>query len=158
MSATKIGESTTNILKLFFFIIKLHFVTSNQLSTDRKLNLQCLFRLLSPRNAKKTQTDQNIPCVFPLCLKRNDPQTFKSASCKNPFLQCVCYCYNLLRSMLFILCDTWKTLLFMKLYRSPETVLSDMLLLSLKPVYCKKSVFYALSPQQQYDANTDVPK
>ena len=143
MSATKIGANTTNILKLLFFIIKLHFVTSNQLSTDRKLNLQCLFRLLSPRNAKKTQTDQNIPCVFPLCLKRNDPQTFKSGSCKNPFLQCVCYYYNLLRWMFFILCDTWKKLLFMKVYRCSEIVLSAMLLLSLKPVYCKKSVFYA---------------
>ena len=60
--------------------------------------------------------------------------------------------------MLFILCDTWKTLLFMKVYRSSETVLSNMLLLSLKPVYCKNSVFYALSLQQQYDANTNVPK
>ena len=158
MSATKIGANTTNILKLHFFIIKLHFVTSNQLSTDRKLNLQCLFRLLSPRNAKKTQTDQNIPCVFPLCLKRNDPQTFKSASCKNPFLQCIYYCYNLLRSMFFILYDTWNTLLFMKVYRSSETVLREMLLLSLKPIYCKKSLFYALSPQQQYDANTNVTK
>ena len=54
--------------------------------------------------------------------------------------------------MFFILCDTWKTLPFMKVYRCSETVLSDILLLSLKPVYCKKSVFYALSPQQQYDA------
>ena len=60
--------------------------------------------------------------------------------------------------MFFILCDTWKILLFMKVYRFFEILLSDMLLLSLKPVYCKKSVFYALSPQQQYDANTDVPK
>ena len=39
MYATKIGKNTTNILKLLLFIIKLHFVTSNQLSTDRNLNL-----------------------------------------------------------------------------------------------------------------------
>ena len=38
MSATKIGENTTNISKLLFFTINLHFVTSNQLSTYRKLN------------------------------------------------------------------------------------------------------------------------
>ena len=39
MSTTKIGENTTNILKLLHFTINLHFVTSNQISTYRKLNL-----------------------------------------------------------------------------------------------------------------------
>ena len=39
MSTTKIGENTTNILKLLHFTINLHFVTSNQIFTDRKLNL-----------------------------------------------------------------------------------------------------------------------
>ena len=34
----KIGENTTNISKLLFFTINLHFVTSNQISTYRKLN------------------------------------------------------------------------------------------------------------------------
>ena len=58
--------------------------------------------------------------------------------------------------MFFILCDTWNTLLFMKVYRYSETVLSAMLLLSLKTVYCKKSVFYALSPQQQYDTDANT--
>ena len=38
MSATKIGESATNILQLMFFPINLHFVKSNK-STYRKLNL-----------------------------------------------------------------------------------------------------------------------
>ena len=39
-SAPKIGENTTTIFEpFFFFIIILHFFTSNQLSTDRKLNL-----------------------------------------------------------------------------------------------------------------------
>ena len=156
MSATKIGENTTNILKLLFFTMNLHFVTSNQLSTFRKLNLSlisCVYFAFFPLEMQKRLEQssircvQSIPCVFPLCLKRNNPQTFKSGSCKNPFLQCVCYYYNLLRWMFFILCDTWKKLLFMKVYRCSEIVLSAMLLLSLKPVYCKKSVFYALSPQ-----------
>ena len=39
VSATTIGENTTNISKLLFFTINLHFVTSNQVSTFRKLNL-----------------------------------------------------------------------------------------------------------------------
>ena len=39
VSATKIGQNATNISKLLFFTINLHFVTSNQISTFRKLNL-----------------------------------------------------------------------------------------------------------------------
>ena len=39
MSATKIGKNTTNISKLLFFTINLHFITLNQISTNRKLNL-----------------------------------------------------------------------------------------------------------------------
>ena len=39
MSVTKIGENTTNILKLLFFTLNLYFLTSNQISTYRKLNL-----------------------------------------------------------------------------------------------------------------------
>ena len=45
-------------------------------------NKQYLFHLLTSRNTKKTQTDQSIPRVFLLYLKRNDPQTFKSGSWK----------------------------------------------------------------------------
>ena len=134
-----------------FFIINLHSVTSNQISTYRNLNLpltsSIYFVFLPLEMQKKTQTDQSIPCVFLLCLKRNNPQTFKSGSCKNPFLQCLCYCYNLLRWMFFILCNNWKTLLFMKVCHYSEIFLSAMLLLSLKPVFWKKSTFYALSPQ-----------
>ena len=151
MSTTKIGENTTNILKPLFFVINLHSVTSNQIPTYRKLNLpltSSIYFVFWPLEMqKKTRTDQSIPRVFLLCLKRNDPQTFTSASCKNPFLQCVCYWYNLLRWMFFILCDNWKTLLFMKVCRYSEIFLSAMLLLSLKPVFWKKSIFYALAPQ-----------
>ena len=39
VSTTKIGENTTNILKLPFFTINLQFATLNQISTYRKLNL-----------------------------------------------------------------------------------------------------------------------
>ena len=105
VSATKIGENTTNILKLLFFIINLHSVTSNQISTSRKLNLsltsQIYFVLLPLEMQQKTRTDKSILRVFLLCLKRNEPQTFKSGSCKNHFLQCVCYSYKLLRWMFF---------------------------------------------------------
>ena len=39
MSATKIGENTTNISKRLIFTIHLHFITSNQTSAYKKLNL-----------------------------------------------------------------------------------------------------------------------
>ena len=151
VSATKISENTTNILKLLFFVINLHSVTSNQISTYRKLNLpltSSIYFVFWPLEMqKKTRTDQSIPRVLLLCLKRNNPQTFKSGSCENFILQCVCYCYNLFRWMFFILCDNWKTLLFMKVCHYSETFLSAMLLLSLKSVFWKKSAFYVLSPQ-----------
>ena len=151
MSTTKIGENTTNILKLLFFIINLHSVTSNQIPTYRKLNLpltSSIYFVFWPLEMqKKTRTDQSIPRVFLVCLKRNNPETFKSGSCKNFFLQCVCYRYNFLWWMFFILCDNWKTLLFMKVCCCSEIFLSAMLLFSLRPVFWKKSTFYALSPQ-----------
>ena len=60
--------------------------------------------------------------------------------------------------MFFILCDNWKTLLFLKVFRYTEIFLTAMLLFTLKPVFWKKSVFYAAYPQLQYDAKTNVSK
>ena len=60
--------------------------------------------------------------------------------------------------MSFTLCDNWKTLLFVKVYRYFEIFLTTMLLLSLKPVFWEKPVFYAFSTQQQYDVDTKIPK
>ena len=70
------------------FTIKLHFVTSNQISTYRKLNLSftsSIYLVVLPlsRNVKKT-------LVFLLFLKRNKPQTSKSTSCKKPFIKSKC--------------------------------------------------------------------
>ena len=137
MSATKIGENTTNILKLPIFIINLHFVASNQIFTYRKLNLSLtssIYFVFLPLEMQKTLineqwTDKSIPHVFLLCIKRSDQQTFKCSSYKNLFFQHVCYCYNLLRLIFFILRDKCKTLLFMKVCRYSEIFLSAMLLL-----------------------------
>ena len=137
MSATKIGENTTNILKLPIFIINLHFVASNQIFTYRKLNLSLtssIYFVFLPLEMQKTLineqwTDKSIPHVFLLCIKRSDQQTFKCSSYKNLFFQHVCYCYNLLRLIFFILRDKCKTLFFMKVCRYSEIFLSAMLLL-----------------------------
>ena len=116
VSTTKIGRNPTNILKLLYFTINLHFVTSNQIFTDRKLNLpftSSIYVGFWPLEMLKwLKQIKNIPCFFLLCLKRNNPQTFTSASWKNPFLQCVCYWYNLLWWMFFIVCDKLEDITF----------------------------------------------
>ena len=98
--------------------INLHFVKWNQISTYGKLNLplasSIYFVFLS---VKMTGANQSIPLIFLLCLKRNNTRTFKSGTCKNIFLRCVRYWYNLLRWILFILCVNWKGLFFVKVYR-----------------------------------------
>ena len=137
--------------KLLFFTIKftLCHIRSNIYILKSKLasHKQYLLSLLTSTNTKKAQAKQNIPHVFLLCLKRDDPQTLKSDSSKNPFLQCVCYCYSLLQWIFFILCDNWKALLFIILCGYFEIIITNILLLSLKPVFWRKFVFYALSPQ-----------
>ena len=81
--------------KLLVFTINLRFVTSNQIPTYRETNFPLTSSIylvfLPPEMQGRLKKDQRIPHVFLLCLKRNYPQTFKSGSSKNPFLQCVCY-------------------------------------------------------------------
>ena len=78
---------------------------------------------------------------FLICPNLNDSETFKSSSCKNGFLQCVCYRCNLLRWMFFVPCDNWKMLLFPKVCRYCEIFSTAILSFSLKQVFWKKSVF-----------------
>ena len=61
----KNSQKPNQHFKLLIFKIILHFVTSNQISTHRKLN----FSLFITRNARKTQTDQSILHVFLLSHK-----------------------------------------------------------------------------------------
>ena len=71
------------------------------LKTELVSHKQYLFSLLTLRNVKKTLTDQilftwfftGFKQDFLLCLKRKDPQTFKSSICKN---LCFCYWFKLL--------------------------------------------------------------
>ena len=69
------------------FTFCLHKSNIYILKTKFASQKQYLFSFLA--SVKKTQTDQSIPQVFLLCLKKIEPQTFKNSSCKNPFLQCV---------------------------------------------------------------------
>ena len=74
---------------------------------------QAIF-ILTSRSAKKRLKQTKVYHVFLLCLKGNDPQTFKSSSRKNLFLHCVCYWYYLLPWISFILCDNWTIILVHK--------------------------------------------
>ena len=81
---------------------------------------QCLCGLLFYGNVKRTHTDQSILHFFAFSPKRNNSITFKCRSSNKPFLQCVCYQYDFLQRMCFILCDNWKILFFKKVYRYSE--------------------------------------
>ena len=85
--ATKIGKNTNKHFKLLFFVINLHFPTWSEISTYRKLTFP-LTNNIYLEMQERLKTDQSIPHVFLICLKRNDPQTFKfkSSCCKSPFL------------------------------------------------------------------------
>ena len=113
MPTTKIGENTTNILKLLFFTINLHFVTSNQISTYSSIYF--LFLPLEMQKKKRLEQAKKYTTRL-LNLKRNDLQAFKSKSCGNTFLQCICYWCKLLPWMFFNLRDNWKTKKWMLLW------------------------------------------
>ena len=145
MSATKTNKNTTNISKLLFFSIYLHFITSNQISTYKKLNFplssSIFFCLLTSRNAKKTQTDQNIPHIF---LQETTHKPLKVASAKSLFSSVYvtgttcfseCFSFYVIPKRHYF---SWKFIITLKLFA--------ILLLSLKPVFWKKSVFYVFSP------------
>ena len=124
MSIPKIGENTTNILNFLFFIINLHSVTWNQISTYRKLNLSqtgsiCFFFLALEIQKRLDQTKINHAFSY-FVWKEMTHKPLKVAATKNPLLQCVWYYWNLLRWMFFILCDNLKILLFMKVWRYSE--------------------------------------
>ena len=150
MSATEIVENTANILNLLFFTINLHFVTSNQIPIYRKPNLpltSSIYLVFLPLEMQGRLKQTKVYCsCFYFVWKERTHKAF-SGSSKNPFLQFVCYWYNFLRWWFFVLWYNWEVLLLVIIYHYSEIVLSAILLLSLKPVFWKKSIYYALSPQ-----------
>ena len=50
---------------------------------------QYLFRLFTSRNAKKTQKDQRMPCIFLLCMKKTTHKSLKVAAAKSPVCMCM---------------------------------------------------------------------
>ena len=67
--------------KLLFFTINLHLMTLDQIYTYRKLTVpltNIIYLVFLPLEIQRKL--KGIPQVFSLCVKKNDPQTFKSIS------------------------------------------------------------------------------
>ena len=71
--------------KMLFSKINLHVVISNQKSTDNKMNLPLINRLLTYKNAKKIQTDQSILHVFYIVWKETTNKPLGVAATKSLF-------------------------------------------------------------------------
>ena len=111
--------------KLLFFTINLHFVISNKTFAYRKLSLPLTsstsLDFLPLKMQKRLKQTQSLRHVSLLCLKRNNPQTFKCGSCSvAPFSPACMSLVQLVSINVFILCDNWKTLLFIKVNRYSE--------------------------------------
>ena len=119
-------------------------------TTCKKLNLlhinrQYLFGLFFSIKVKEGSCRPKYTSSLLIWPNLNDSETFRSSSsCKNGYLQCVCYRCNLLRWMFFIPCDSWKMLFFSEL-SSLWDFFNRKLSFSLKQVFWKKSVFCAVS-------------
>ena len=75
MSATKIGENVTNVIKLKIYMKKTNFTSHKQY----------LLGLLFSRNAKESHTDQSILQCFYSPLKERTHKPAKETAAKNVF-------------------------------------------------------------------------
>ena len=108
------------------------------------LHKEHLLGHLFPIKSKKTCKEQNRLKVSLLYPNQNDSQTLKSSSCKHFFLHYVYYRGNLLWWTFFNPCDNLKTLFLLKVCLYFEIFSTIILLLSLKQVFWRKSVFYVI--------------
>ena len=147
--------------KLLFFTIHLLFVTSNQIPTYRRPNLlltSSIYWDFLPLEIQGRFKQAKVYHTFYYFVwKENPHKPLKVVAAKISFPHCICYWYNFLRWMFFIL-RVIKDITFRENLSLLWDFWSAMLLLSLKSVFYRKFMFYALSPQKRHDANTRVPK
>ena len=149
VSATKIGQNATNISKLLFFTINLHFVTSNQISTYRKLNLpltSSIYFVFLPLEMQKRLKQTKVCHAFSYFVwKETTHKPLKVAAAKSLFSSVYiigttcfgeCFSFYVITKRHYF---SWKFIVTLRLF------LSAIFLLFLKPVFWKKSVIYALS-------------
>ena len=131
---------------MLFFTINLHFVKSNQISAYRKPNLPLTRSIylvfLSLQMQGRLKQTKIYHTFFLFVWKETTHKPLKVAAAKTLFSSAYVIGTTCFDEYFFILCDNWKTLLFMKVYLYSEIFLSVMLLLCLKPGFWKKSAFY----------------
>ena len=113
-TAIILNKCTLWLIKLNIYIKKTKF----------KSHKQYLCCVLFSGNVETNIQTKMYYIFLALSLKRNGSQTFKCSSSNKPFLQCICYWYNLLRQKcFFILCDNtifYKNLsLHLELFQPP---------------------------------------
>ena len=118
--------------KCTLWLIKLNIYMKK---TKFKSHKQYLCCVLFSGNVETNIQTKMYYIFLALSLKRNGSQTFKCSSSNKPFLQCICYWYNLLRQKcFFILCDNWKTLFFIKIIAALRAFPAAMFPRSLREV------------------------
>ena len=112
-------------LKLLFFTINLHFVKSNQISTYRKLNLpltsSIYFVVLSVEMQKRLQQTKVCYSFSYFVWKETTHKPLKVEAAKTLFSSVCVIGTTCFDECFFILCDNWKTSVFVKFYRCSET-------------------------------------
>ena len=146
-TAIFLNKCTLTLIKLNIYMKKTKF----------KSHKQYLCCVLFSGNVETNIQTKMYYIFLALSLKRNGSQTFKCSSSNKPFLQCICYWYNLLRQKcFFILCDNWKTLFFIKIIAALRAFPAAMFPRSLREVVWKRSIFY--NTAQHSNSTMLIPK
>ena len=127
MSPTKIGENTTNILKLLVFLINLHFVLLNQISPYRKLNFpltsSIYFAFLPPEMQKRLQQTKVYHTFSYFVWKETTHKPLKVGAAKTvfPSVYVICTtCFD--ECFLFYVitgrcCFSWKFIVTLRFFK-----------------------------------------
>ena len=111
MPIIKIDENTTNISKLLFFTIHLHFVILNQISTYRKLNLplrSSIYFVFLPLEMQERLKQTKVCGAFSyFSWKGTTHKPLKVAAAKSIFSKSCKACTNNILSKKYIIGTTW---------------------------------------------------
>ena len=127
-------------------MINLHLITSKQIYSYRKLNLpltNSIYLLFLPLEMQRKLKQAKVyHSLFHFVWKETTHKPLKVAAPKTLFSSVYIIDKTCLNECFFITCVNRKAILFIKVYCL--LVSTTMLMLSLKPVFWKKSVFYIM--------------
>ena len=144
MTATKQGKTQPTFWTAIFhdkftlWYIKLTtYIHKNRFTSHKKY----LFGIIFSENPKKSHTNQIYYKFFYSAWREATHKPSKVATAKKFSLLCLSL-LQLTSINVFIPCDNWKTLFFIKVYRYRQVSSTVMFLRSLKQMIWKKSVFF----------------